>query len=432
MTTLKLLSTILLGLFLQLLLFAGLAFRRHWLRYRELQEWGAGFAGESPPGPPLLSRPAEEGAVHPPAWTGLREFQVVRKVFEDESRTVCSFHLAPTDGRPLPPFRPGQYLTFELSLADPATGRTEKVIRCYSLSDRPGLDHYRISIKRVPAPPDRSDLPPGMGSNHFHDAIHQGSRVKAKAPGGHFVLEPGGDPVVLVAGGIGITPLLSMLNATLESGSTREIWLFYGVRNSAEHPMKEHLERLAATHPNFRLQVCYSRPLTGDAEGRDYQHAGHVEINRLRLTLALRPYHFYICGPSALLESLVPALDEWGVPEHRIHYEAFGPSSLNRPHRQGATPPRESPSPEGATITVTFMKSGKSLPWDDSAGSLLELAERHGIRVTSGCRAGGCGTCQTEIREGTVRYIQPPDCDPPPGTCLLCIARPVGNISLSA
>ncbi|MEO5338065.1 MAG: 2Fe-2S iron-sulfur cluster-binding protein [Magnetospirillum sp. WYHS-4] len=411
MTAFELFLYITLGLLLQVTLFAAVAFSRHWQTYQQLRERVAEFGGEEAA---LVPEEATPAPIKGAAWEGFREFRVARKVFEDRSRSICSFHLVPTDGKPLLDFLPGQFLTFRL---DPGDG-SKPVTRCYSLSDRPGLDHYRVSIKRV--------SPPGLSSGHFHDHVREGDILTARAPSGHFYLERGNSPVVLVAGGIGITPMLSMLNATLGNGGNREIWLFYGLRDGGEHVMKEHLEGLAREHSNFRLHVCYSRPAPTDVEGRDYHHRGHVDITLLRLTLALRPYDFYICGPRAMMETLVPALEEWGVPDPRIHYEAFGPASLAKPARQ------QVPEDSGPAVAVTFAKSDRTLPWDGGAGSLLEFAERHGIKVDSGCRAGGCGSCQTRIEAGEVEYLQAPDYEPEPGTCLLCVSRPKRDLVLTA
>ncbi len=148
-----------------------------------------------------------------PAWSGAKEFVVRRRVIEDDNASVCSFYLAPVNGAPLPLYRPGQYLTFNLEVPDAAGNAIRNVVRCYSLSDRPRADHYRVSIKRVPAPPGKPEAAPGIASNHFHDRIQEDARLSVQAPSGHFHLNEDGElPIVLIAGGIGITPLLGILN----------------------------------------------------------------------------------------------------------------------------------------------------------------------------------------------------------------------------
>ena len=146
------------------------------------------------------------------AWAGWREFRVARRAFEDEARTQCSFHLEPVDGAPLPPFKPGQFLTFDLRVADTEAGEQRAITRCYSLSDRPDPAGYRVTIKRVPPPADHPELPPGASSTHFHDRVHEGDVLRVRAPAGQFVIDPDASvPAVLIAGGIGITPMMSML-----------------------------------------------------------------------------------------------------------------------------------------------------------------------------------------------------------------------------
>jgi len=353
---------------------------------------------------------------------------VARRALEDELGSVCSFYLEPLDGQPLPPFRPGQFLTFRLEVPDPDGKGTKPIIRCYSLSDRPHPDHYRVSIKRIPAPPDLPEIPPGLASGWFHDHALEGTVLQVRAPSGHFHLSDDPEaPVVLVAGGIGITPMLSMLNTLLHQGATRPIWLFYGVRHGGEPVMQDHLRALAARHPNFQLHLCYSNPREQDRAGVDFHHHGHADIQRLRLSLPLRRHQFYICGPKPMIEALVPALEAWGVAETDIHYEAFGPASVVRA-------PATALAPQAAPvqgITVTFRKSGRSLAWDGAA-SLLEFAEAHGIAVESGCRAGGCGCCQTKLEAGEVRYAREPDAEATPGHCLLCITTPKTDLTLEA
>ncbi|HUX31595.1 MAG TPA: 2Fe-2S iron-sulfur cluster-binding protein [Thiobacillus sp.] len=419
MTSFSLLLWIVFGIALQLALWLSIGFWHHWLNYLALRSRGAEL---NVPTGQDARRASEKAGVGP--RQDFRTFRVDRKVMEDAAHSVCSFYLVPEDGQPLPTFLPGQFLTFRLD-APASAGDSEQIIRCYSLSDAPCPDYYRISIKRMPAPLG-SDVPPGRSSNYFHDRITAGSLLQVRVPSGHFHIDRGDTPVVLVAGGIGITPMLSMLNWCLSEQPGRELWLFYGVRDGRELVMKAHLEALAAKHPNFHLHLCFSNPLPEEIAGRDYQHRGRIDVGLLRMQLPFKSYHFYICGPAPMMESLVPALEEWGVPDSHIHFEAFGPASIKRKQAQA------SPVAEAADtgIVVTFARSGKQLPWRPDAGSLLEFAEANGIAVNSGCRAGSCGTCQTAIRTGEVSYREPPDFDPEPGSCLLCVGVPRTSVTL--
>ena len=246
-----------------------------------------------------------------------------------------------------------------------------------------------------------------------------------KAPSGHFhLIEDEPLPIVLIAGGIGITPMLSILNNVLERGLRREIFLYYGVRNGNEHVMKGYLQTLARQHGNFHLHVCYSNPNPTDLYGTDYDHQGRVDVALLRNTLNLVRHQFYVCGPKAMMESLVPGIEVWGVDSTDIHYESFGPATLSKRAKPVLTTDAMQP------ISVTFSRSGKRLSWDPSADSLLEFAEANAIDVNSGCRAGSCGSCQTALKAGEVDYNQQADADIEPGHCLLCISTPRSDLVL--
>lgn len=423
MTSIHLLLWIVGAILLQLAIYLGIGFWRHWQTFDALR-LSAIDGGLTIP---IFAQDAEPPSVSA-AWTGPRTFKVTDKVIENDAQDICSFHLVPEDDKQLPPFLAGQYLTFKLDIPL-AQGGTDAVTRCYSLSDTPNSKSYRVSIKRAPAPPG-STHSAGRSSNYFHDHVHVGSLLQVRAPLGHFHIDRTLEPVVLVAGGIGITPMFSMLKWSLTEQAGREVWLFYGVRNRHELMATTELQTLASAHPNFHLQICFSDPLTDDVLGEHFQHHGRVNVGLLRRLLPLKPYHFYICGPKPMLESLVPALEDWGVRDSHIHFEAFGPASVKR---KGATPQAglaHSVPPSDQALTITFAKSGKQLPWHPGSGSLLDFAEAHGIAVNSGCRAGGCGSCQTTIARGEVHYQQAPDFDPEPGTCLMCVATPQTHVTL--
>ena len=358
-------------------------------------------------------------------WSGLRKFRINRKV--PEGGGISSFYLVPHDGKEIPQFDPGQYLTFSLRLPD----REKPLVRCYSLSDGSlQREHYRVSIKRADPPRKAPEAPPGVSSSFFHNALNEGDIVDVKAPSGNFYLDISKHtPVVLIGGGIGLTPMLSMLNTLCESDSQRETWLFYGVRNGEEHIMREHLAQLEAEHENVHLQVCYSNPRDGvDTDGTDYHHAERVSIELFKRVLPSNNYEYYICGPGPMMESMTNGLREWGVPDSDVHFEAFGPASVKK-----TAPAEKKAVPTGAAaIEVVFSKSGKTLKWDGSAESILELAENNGIDIDSGCRAGSCGTCITALKGGEVDYIEEPGALPEDSSCLACIAVPKNNLTLDA
>jgi ferredoxin-NADP reductase len=429
MTSLYLILWIAGGVLLQLAIYLCIGFWRHWRSYQALRHAASEF--EIAVNPEVEPEVAQSTAA---AWAGYRTFVVERRALEDASGQVCSFYLAPQDGKPLAAFSPGQFLTFQLD-APAHTGDSQSVVRCYSLSDAPQPNRFRISVKRAPAPAG-SPFPAGVSSNYLHDHVQVGSQLQVRAPAGHFHIDRSDAPVVLIGGGVGITPMLSMLNWCLSEQPARELWLFYGVRNSAELVMQTHLKDMATQHSNFHLHLCMSDPLPGDVVELSQLsvqcHQSRVDVALLRKLLPLKPYHYYICGPTPMLQSLVPALEDWGVPDGRIHFEAFGPASIPRRKSANGAKAAAHGDDQSEAVLVTFAKSGKQEAWKPGMGSLLEFAEGHGIAVSSGCRAGGCGSCQTSIRTGEVAYTQAPDFDPEPGSCLLCVCTPKTAVTLEA
>ena len=420
MTALQLLALIVAAMLLQL--GAGIG----WTLWRRRIATVSVPAAAAPSGAPLESRTRSQAA-----WPGMRSFRVTKREHEDAAHSQCSFHLQPVDGEALPAFRPGQFLTFSLETAAPgrdAATAARAITRCYSLSDAPDPTHYRVTIKRVLAPPDHPEYPPGLASNHFHDRVQVGDVLQVKAPGGHFFIDP--DPqvsVVLIAGGIGITPMMSMLRWCAAAQPQRPVHLYYGVRNAREQAFKLQLEALAAAHPAFRLHRVYSRPDPADLIGHNEPtHAGRIDLGLLQRTLPPGRHLFYVCGPAGLMQTLVPALADWGVPVADIRFEAFGPATVRLP---GAAADR---AVDLTDVDIRFTRSGRTLDWDGQDATLLDFAERHGIAVESGCRSGGCGSCETRVLEGAVTYLSPPDHEPAAGHCLLCVGRPASSLVLEA
>jgi ferredoxin-NADP reductase len=372
----------------------------------------------------LLERTAIERDRTELSWNGKRKFVVAKREIENPVGDVCSFYLKPHDQRELPPFKPGQFLTFELNIP----GQSNPVIRCYSLSQGAHIrDSYRVSIKKQGAPPKAPEgTPPGLSSNFFHDGIEEGAIVEAMAPAGEFYLnEESGRPVVLISGGVGLTPVLSMLDTLVANGSNREIWFFYGARHHKEHTMFEHMKQVDRDNPNVHMEVCYSDPIDGCVVGENYKHKGYVAVELMKSLLPSNNFEFYICGPPPMMETIVNDLEAWGVPEEDINFEAFGPATVKKSHEAP-------PLADGTTFTVEFSRSNKTVEWKPSEGTLLELGEDNGIKINSGCRAGNCGTCLTAVKDGDVVYLHKPGKKPEAGSCLVCIARPNGPVVLDA
>ena len=358
------------------------------------------------------------------SWNGKRKFRIDRRVVENEAGDICSFYLVPHDGRPLPSFHPGQFLTFELPIPD----EPQPVVRCYSLSDSPLEDYYRVSIKRQGPPPKAPEgTPAGRSSNYFHNQLKEGDIVEAMAPAGGFYLDEESERgVVLIGGGVGLTPVVSMLNTLIARGSNRDIWFFYGIRNREEHAMADHLREMDRAHANVHVVICYSLPDDTCQEGVDYNRAGYVSVELFKSLLESSNYEFYICGPPPMMDMVIRDLEEWGVPEEHINFEAFGPATVKKTQEPAST------AGESKTIEVVFAKSDKTLKWVTASGTLLEFGEENGIKMNSGCRSGGCGTCLTALKEGEIEYVHRPGKKPEAGSCLVCIARPAGRVVLDA
>ena len=359
------------------------------------------------------------------AWNGYRKFVVDRKVIESDG--VCSFYLVPHDGKPLPDYQPGKFLTFQLNIP----GQDKPVVRCYSLSDAACPERWRVTIKRVPAPRDKPEISPGLVSNHFHDRIDEGDILDVKSPSGNFVLDPAKKKsAVLLGGGIGITPLLSMAGAVAQEGSAREIWLFYGVRHRGEHALREQINQLVKKHPNIRAVTCYSNPRQEDRQGVDYDHAERLSVDILKRYLDSNNFEFYLCGPPPMMVSLTKQLREWGVAQSDVYTEAFGAASVKA--KKQVVPAKKS-EPQTPVCEVKFAKCGKVFPWDPKADNLLEFGEANGIALDGGCRAGNCGTCELAVISGEVEYPVPPEfSELGEGCCLTCIGIPKGNLVLDA
>lgn len=359
------------------------------------------------------------------AWSGLREFRVADRIFEDPARSQCSFKLESVDSVALAPFAPGQYLTLALKHAGATSNDAVRtLLRCYSISAAPSAAGFRITVKRAVRPPGNPNLPPGLASSLLLDCIRVGDTLDVKAPAGLFTFDPdAGLCSVFVAGGIGIAPMMCMIEAALAAPSSpRSLHLYYGVANAADHAFKDRLGALAAAHKSFRQTVAYAAPRAADKIGVDFDHAGFIDITLLRATLPAGRHRFYVCGPPGMMASLVPALRDWGVDKDDIRTESFGPSA-----RGVAVPVAARAS---VSFEVRFSIAARTIAWDGRDANLLDFADRHGVALGSGCRTGACGACATRLVSGTVAYARTPDHAVAVGMCLPCVAVPLSDLRL--
>ncbi len=245
-------------------------------------------------------------------WNGWREFRIADKV--RESDVVTSFILLPVNGGRVLRHRPGQYLTFRLSLAD-----GQKLKRNYSISCGPNDEFYRISVKR-------EEYGQG-GSRYLHDEAEIGSILEATPPAGDFFLpEEPSRSVVLLSGGVGLTPMVSMLEAIAREYPELDTHFIHGAVNSSTHAMDRQVRTLATSHGRVAVKTFYSEPSEGDALGLSHDHEGYITVDWLRDNTPFEAADFYLCGPKPFLRSLVQGLTLSGISQDRIHYEFFGPA----------------------------------------------------------------------------------------------------------
>lgn len=244
-------------------------------------------------------------------WTGWRTFVVER--VRKESSVITSFVLRPEDGRSVLRHKPGQYLTFWLDIPGQSPLK-----RNYSISCAPNGETYRISVKREPM---------GLASNWLHDQARVGSKLKVAPPAGEFFLpEYATRPVVLLSGGVGLTPMVAMLETIAVRRPDLPVHFVHGALDGDHHAMATSVRDLAAAHANITATIFYEKPLADDVKGRDYDHAGLIDAAWLRANTPLAEANYYLCGPRPFLRAFVSALSLAGTGSDRIHYEFFGPA----------------------------------------------------------------------------------------------------------
>lgn len=240
-------------------------------------------------------------------WLDFKELVLIKK--EDVCDTIKSFYFKDKNGGKLPKHIPGQFLPFRVK-TDEEPYKSE--MRTYSLSDVPNEDVYRISVKKIEG---------GLISSYLHDRLQVGDIIEARKPVGMFTLNENlskDTPVVLLSGGIGITPLLSIF---LSNIGKRHMSFVQAVQNSNIHPFKDDIEKVCKEN-NFKNTVFYSNPLETDEVGKDYDVLGFVTKEWISENLPLNA-DFYFCGPPIFMQSLEKNLLELGVSSDRINYESF-------------------------------------------------------------------------------------------------------------
>jgi ferredoxin-NADP reductase/MOSC domain-containing protein YiiM len=352
-----------------------------------------------------------------PAWAGFRPLRVTGK--RRESSNVTSLVLEPSDGRPLGAAMPGQFIVLRLKPAPDAPA----LLRSYSLSSEPNAQRWRTSIKREPN---------GAAGAYIETQLKIGDLIDASAPRGAFTLIQGDGPVILLSAGIGLTPVLAMLEALAAGGSRRDVWWIHGARNRAEHAFAAKVQALLKSLPGGHSHIRYSAPGPTDRPAVDFDAAGRLDVHVLQALGAPREADFYLCGPAAFMSSLTADLARWGVAAERLHSENFGSGPSLTPGVV-AVPPRPPHLPDraaGAGPMVSFARSNLALRWDSAFQSLLELAEACDVPVRWACRTGVCHNCETGLIAGAVDYFVEPLTPPANGDLLICCSRPRADVVL--
>lgn len=258
-----------------------------------------------------------EGQNQPGGWTGYAPLRVERKVAESEF--ITSFYLASPTGEVLPSFLPGQYLAVKAQVPDSPYTQ----IRQYSLSRVANGRSYRISVKRESAPAHIAAAENGLISNHLHASVHEGDTILAHVPQGDFVLRDNNKPVVLLSGGVGITPTICMFEH-LARASQRPVLFVHATTQRRHHAFRDETRALAA-HPHARALVYYEKVAPADKSGHDYDLEGRITLDSIRPYLPEQPADFYYCGPVGFMAAVEGVLDTLRVPLADRFSEAFAP-----------------------------------------------------------------------------------------------------------
>ncbi len=347
-----------------------------------------------------------------------RPYRVARIV--EESSLVRSFYLEPADDGGLPGFQAGQFLPIKLARPDLDAPLT----RTYTISSAPEDPGFRISVKRETR---------GEVSRLLHDRLKEGDVIEALAPRGQFTIDAAETrPVVMIAGGIGVTPMVSMLRHLLTEGlrtrHLRPVWFLYSARTATERAFFEELQQLAAAAPQVQARFILTAPGPSSREGRDYHAVGRLTVETLKALLPFDDYDFYVCGPAAMTQQIYDGLRDLNIADGRIHAEAFGPAGLKRRRDEGAAARGVQGAVEAeGEASVAFAEAEVTADWTPEKGTLLELAEDAGLSPVYGCRSGSCGSCAVPLLDGDVRYVQEPSFPVTAGEVLTCCAVPAAK-----
>ena len=352
-------------------------------------------------------------------------YEVVKIVDEnsDTSAAIRSFYLQPK-AEHHSRHKAGQFLTVRAQIDG------HEVIRTYTLSSAPGDPWLRLSIKRETHQNDAH--PAGVFSNFVHDTLAVGDLIDARAPAGSFTLDTdSARPAVLISAGVGITPMVAMarhaLQEELRTRSPRYLTFISAARTHQQRAFFDELKTLCeASSGGVRAFWALSQADDSVKLGVDFNHHGRISKELLQAVLPIDDYDFYLCGPTDFMQAIYDLLQGFGVADHRIAAEAFGPATLVRQEdRSTAT---VAPAAIADSAVVTFSNSDQQTlveqAWSKADGNLLDFAEAHGLTPDYGCRSGQCGSCKATLVSGRVSYPTAVSTPLNDGEVLLCCAQP--------
>lgn len=377
-------------------------------------------ARASGPSAPSAARTAAPSAKRP-APSGFQTTTVLTVL--DEAHDIKTLRLARPEGFD---FQPGQFVPVRVQI----DGKPH--VRCYSISSAPHTKGYlEISVRRQ-----------GLVSGTLHATMRAGATLAINRPAGHFVY-PGGDdrPIALIAGGIGITPLLSMLRHAVASDPTRPITLLYSARHERDLAFLDELRVVAARHPQVKVAITLTQPVASPRAGDEVRwRTGRVDA-ALIAQYVHAPSHtiFCMCGPGRMMADMSALLAQVGAPASQIrfeHFETAVAASLVNPSAEAERAERAPVAAETGrpdAFRVTFAESGRSAV-TSPAMTLLEAAEAEGVTIPSSCRSGVCQACRTRLRDGEADcrsdVLDPEDREA--GYVLPCVTWATGDCVLEA
>jgi len=363
--------------------------------------------------------PAAVPASQPKKWSGKLR---VAQIFQ-ETPSVKTFRLMNPVGGALPfSYLPGQFLTLAVLL----DGKPVK--RSYTIASSPTQqDFVEITVKHEE---------PGAVSSFLHNRVQVGDLLEFSGPSGSFIFTGRECKcILLIGGGVGITPLMSVMRYLTDRSWPGDIYLLYSISKPEEFIFREQLEYLRRRHPNVRMVVTVSHP-----EGPDWKGpTGRITKELISQSVPdLASRYVHVCGPVPMMEAARKMLTEMGVPPERIKTEAFGPV-LGKPEpiiAQPAAPPRtaEETAARVALPNVAFSITDKSAPLPPDK-TVLEVADEIGVEIDNSCRVGTCGTCRVKLLSGKVTMgvedgLEPGDKEQ--GIILACQAKSAGNVVVEA